>query len=63
MTKLRELCTGPWPVHFCQKGAGTLAALLIAAMPVNAAHAEAASSAAVAAAPKAQPGGQSVADF
>ena len=64
MNKLRYSCTGRWPVHFFQKGAGAAAALILAAMPLAPAHAAGtAVAAATAASAKPQPGGQSVADF
>lgn len=66
MIKLRDLCTGRRPVHFFQKGAGSVAALLLAATalnPAQAATSDGVVATAAVAAPKPQAGGQTVADF
>ena len=68
MNSLRNLCTGPWPVHSFRKKSGPAAALIIGAAAVLAPTAAAAQTAATApvasAAAVARPqAGQGVADF
>jgi murein L,D-transpeptidase YcbB/YkuD len=56
--KLRNSCTGHWPVHLYQKLKAAAAALVLAAAPIGLGYATPASAATVAA-----PTGQTIADF
>ncbi|MEO8455135.1 MAG: L,D-transpeptidase family protein [Sphingomicrobium sp.] len=58
MKRLRNLCTGETPVHFCQRVSGAALSVLLVAAPMSSAHAAAGPAPAVS-----RPASQTVGDF